>query len=114
MKVVIAGSRGITDYKIVCDAIKESGFDITRVVSGGARGTDQLGERWAKEHNVPCEVITANWEVDGRSAGLKRNKEMCEVSDALIAIWDGKSRGTSHTIKIAELFKLKIYVKKAN
>ena len=47
MKVIIAGSRDITDYSLVCRAISESKFDITEVISGTARGVDTLGEKWA-------------------------------------------------------------------
>ena len=43
MKVIIAGSRNFTDYKVLQDAIKNSGFKITEVVSGGAKGVDSLG-----------------------------------------------------------------------
>jgi len=107
---VIAGSRDIVDYNLVCDAIKESNFNITHVISGGCRGIDKLGERWAKENNVPCEVISADWDKWGKSAGLRRNREMAEIGDALIAITHG-SRGTAHMIKMAQIFKLKIYIK---
>ena len=114
MKVVIAGSRDIIDYDVVCQAIKESGFDISLVISGGARGTDRLGERWARENKIPCEVMTADWDRGGKSAGLRRNKEMAETGDALIAVWDGKSRGTEHMINMAKLMKLQVYVKKVS
>jgi len=53
MKVVIAGSRGVTDFETVCQAITESGLDISEVVSGTARGVDRLGERWARKNNRP-------------------------------------------------------------
>ena len=53
MKTIIAGSRDLTDYNLVKLAVEESGFEIAEVVSGGARGVDRLGERWAKEHGVP-------------------------------------------------------------
>ena len=53
MRVIIAGSRDITDYALVCRAVEESGFEVTQVVCGCRRGAYKLGERWADEHGVP-------------------------------------------------------------
>lgn len=44
MKVIIAGSRTLHSYDLVVRAVKDSGLQITEVVSGGARGVDRLGE----------------------------------------------------------------------
>jgi len=110
MKTIIAGSRVINDYLIVREAIKESGFKITEVVSGGARGVDSLGERWAKENNTPVKRFPANWDKHGRGAGPIRNDEMANYAEALIAIWDGKSKGTEDMIKRARGKCLKGYV----
>jgi hypothetical protein len=74
-------------------------WTITTVVHGDARGIDKLSGLWAQKHGVPCEVFKADW-VD-RGAGLRRNEEMAEVSDAVLAIWDGESKGTLHMIKTA-------------
>lgn len=99
MKIVIAGSRGITDYTVLKDAIAQTDFsDITEVVSGCARGVDTLGERWAKSANVPIKEFRADWARFGKSAGIYRNAEMAEYSDGLIALWDMESRGTLHMI----------------
>jgi hypothetical protein len=110
MKTIIAGSRGITDIKIVERIVRESGFDISLVVSGGANGVDKLGERWAQLNKVPFTVYPAQWDLYGKSAGYKRNVLMAENADALIAIWDGRSKGTSHMINIANEFKLEVFV----
>jgi hypothetical protein len=111
MRTIIAGSRGINDYDLLLEAIKKSEFEITKVISGGAYGVDKLGERYAKENNIELEVYPANWAVHGRSAGYKRNVEMAEVADALIALWDGASRGAESMISIAREKKLKGFVK---
>ena len=100
MRVIIAGSRSIRLYNIVASAVRTSSYEITTVISGTAYGVDQLGERWAKEHNVPCELFPADWDRYGRSAGYKRNELMAQNADALIAVWDGLSRGTKHMIDI--------------
>jgi hypothetical protein len=109
MKTIIAGSRLITDYAAVCKAIKESGFEITEVVSGTCRGVDLLGERWANENKIPIKQFPADWNKFGKSAGYKRNLEMGKYADALIAVWNG-SKGTEHMINIANGMKHKVYV----
>jgi hypothetical protein len=93
MKTIIAGSREIKDLGIIERAVKESEFEVTSVTSGGARGVDKTGEEWASKNNLPCEVISANWDTFGKAAGYIRNEEMAQCSEALIAVWDGKSKG---------------------
>lgn len=113
MKVIVAGSRGVTDYALVERAIHESGFDVTEVVSGTARGVDRLGERWAAEHGIPVAPFPAQWKVGSKQnfgAGLLRNAMMADYADALVAIWDGESRGTKHMIASATANGLRIHV----
>lgn len=101
MKVLICGSRTINDYNVVKKAIQDSGFYITEVVSGGAKGVDRLGEMWAREHNVRVKQFLPEWNKYGKQAGILRNKEMVDYADAVIAIWDGESKGTKWTIDYA-------------
>ena len=108
MKVIIAGSRNITDFNTVKRAIEASEYNITEIVSGAAIGVDQLGEEYAIQNNIDIKIFTAKvytllnmeWSVYGKSAGYKRNEQMAEYADALIAIWDGVSKGTKHMIDI--------------
>lgn len=102
MKVIIAGSRKITNYKIVQFAMSFLNLDCSEVVSGGAKGPDLLGEKWAKENNLKIKRFEANWKQYGKNAGYLRNKEMAEYGDVLIAFWDRKSKGTQHMMKIAK------------
>jgi hypothetical protein len=99
MKVVIAGSRHIVDYSHVLKAIKNCDFCIREVVSGGARGIDALGERYAREHSLPCTTFHADWDKHGRRAGAIRNAEMAKYADAAIIIWDGVSRGSKNMME---------------
>lgn len=110
MKVIIAGSRAVTDYETVRQAIVRSGFPVTHVISGAARGVDQLGERWAKDHALPLLRMPADWTTYGRSAGYRRNEDMAGVADALIAIWDGHSPGTRHMIETGRQRGLRVFV----
>jgi len=110
MKLIIAGTRTFTDYDYLCLMV-EGNIDIceiTEIVSGGARGVDALGERLAKELDIPLKLFPAEWEEYGKSAGYRRNAQMAEYADALLALWDGYSKGTSHMINLAEKHDLKV------
>ncbi len=109
MKTIIAGSRTIKDYSIILEAIKLSSFIITTVISGGAVGVDKFGEQYAKENDVPIIQMIPDWSL-GKRAGILRNIDMANIGEALIAIWDGKSKGTEHMIKEATKKKLKVFV----
>jgi len=114
MRTIIAGTRDIISYYQVVTAIRESGFEITEVISGTARGVDSLGERWAREKNIPCQQFPAQWDKYGKSAGYRRNEDMAKVADALIAVWDGQSRGTKHMINIARTRGLQVFIRFVN
>lgn len=100
MKTIIAGSRSIMSYEKVAGIIDtyHEIKKITEVVSGGAQGVDTLGEVWAERNGIPVKQFLAEWDVYGRSAGYRRNEEMGNYADYLLAIWDGNSRGTKHMI----------------
>ena len=111
MKVIIAGGRDITDYELVLSAVSESQFQITEVVSGGATGVDTLAIQYAMENNIPSQTFMANWTKHGNAAGPIRNRQMADSAEALIAIWDGKSRGTKNMIEEATKRNLKVFIK---
>lgn len=110
MKVIIAGSRTITDMDAVTQAVEDSGFEITEVVSGGASGVDTLGEQWADANGVGVRRFPADWRAHGRAAGPIRNRQMAEYADALIAIWDRRSKGTMNMIAEAAAKGLEVFV----
>lgn len=111
MKTIIAGSRSITDYNILLQIMKEIDFNITEIVSGTAKGADSLGERYAIENNIPLKKFPADWNKWGKVAGRIRNGQMNMYSDALILLWDGKSRGSKHMLEIAKERGLIVFVK---
>lgn len=114
-KVIIGGSRGFSNYKLLRDKCNEylrnkrKEYNII-IISGGARGADTLGKKYAQDEGFSLEVFPANWNKFGKSAGFRRNEQMAEVADALIAFWDGKSHGTKHMIEIMENKKLLVKV----
>lgn len=107
-KILIAGSRSITDkafvFKMIQDEVDKlfDTYDIS-FVSGGALGVDSIAEQFANEKGALIEVVKANWDKHGKSAGYIRNSEMLSNYGVthVIAISDG-SRGTAHTIGLAE------------
>jgi hypothetical protein len=114
MKVIVAGSRHITDYQLVSQVITNTinkyDIQITELVSGCAAGVDSLGEQWAIENGIKVEPFESAWDdltvpnalirtnkwgkQYNARAGFQRNERMAEYGDVLIAIWDGKSNGT--------------------
>jgi len=118
MKTIIAGSRGLTDVRLVYHAVEQSGWDISEVVSGGAKGIDKAGEIWADNSGIPKKIFKAEWDRYGKSAGHRRNMEMAEYiapfCGGLLAIWDGKSRGTKDMIEIASQMQLPIFILKVS
>ena len=98
MKLIIAGGRNITDLEsesiqAFINFLEIEG--ITEIVSGGAKGVDKAGEIYAHVHNIPCQVFPAEWNKYGKAAGPIRNSVMANYGDALLIIWDGKSRGSA-------------------
>lgn len=112
MKTIIAGSRDNIEYQDVLSAMEECPWssEITEVVSGKARGVDTMGEQWAKENNIPIQEFPADWKKFGKSAGPRRNEEMGDYADALVAVWDGGSKGTKHMIDYSKNKGLKVFV----
>lgn len=115
--IIICGSRDFNDYSLLknCmdDLITVYNDDI-EIVSGCARGADTLGERYAKENNIPVKRFPAEWDNYGRSAGPIRNKQMIDYANLnkgiCVAFWDGKSHGTRFSIDYAKEVGLPVEV----
>jgi len=112
MKVVIAGGRTFDNYELLktkCDEILKDYSDI-EIVSGTAKGADKLGEMYSKEKGYGLKLFPADWKKFGKSAGIRRNEQMSDYSDMLIAFWDGLSKGTKHMIDYSNRKKLDVRV----
>ncbi len=107
----VVGSRGFDNYELLkrwLDSLV--GEDGCGIVSGGARGADSLGERYADEHEFEKHIILPNWMKYGRSAGFKRNVEIVGRSDIIVAFWDTRSAGTKHSIDTATQMRKPVIV----
>lgn len=115
MKVIVAGSRRLNTDKelvwLVADAMWRSGFirTLKEVVSGGARGIDLAGENFAQSYNVPIKRFPADWDKHGKAAGPIRNAEMADYADALVLIWDGRSKGSANMRSLAHKKGLMVF-----
>jgi len=109
LKIIIAGSRNFSsqDFETLYERMDHltQNHEHIEVVSGTARGADSCGEDWAADRRNQKDIWISRWPADwrqyGKSAGYKRNEQMAAYADALVAFWDGKSKGTKHMIKIA-------------
>ena len=113
MKIIIAGSRDFFNYqllKLKCDKILKKVDSSIEIVSGEARGADKLGEEYAVNKKYRIKRFPADWEKYGKSAGFRRNEQMAEYADCLIAFWDSKSRGTKHMIDTAKSMGLSVRI----
>ncbi|MDL2257905.1 DUF2493 domain-containing protein [Eubacteriales bacterium OttesenSCG-928-K08] len=111
MKVGVVGSRGLN-----VDISKYIPAEASELISGGASGVDTLAEQYARERGLPAKVFLPNTKLLGKHAYFARNDQIVDAADMIVAIWDGKSRGTYYTIKRAmELNKpVKIYIIKSD
>ncbi len=110
MKVLVCGSRDVDPF----DAWEIFKLRLSKlpnttsprehlIISGGARGADAIGHRVAKTLGYSTVTFKADWKTHGRRAGILRNMAMLDQEpDLVVALWDGTSRGTKHTIDEAE------------
>lgn len=102
-KVLVCGSRSIQDRFVVTQAMHSAPLSYDLIIHGGAPGVDSLADWIAKHSNIPVHVERPDYQAyPPKVAPLKRNEVMVDMADAVIAIWDGKSRGTEYTIEYAK------------
>jgi len=114
MRLAIVGSRTFPDYNLLKKwayiyLTAGWGPDIT-IISGGANGADKMAERFAKEYNYEVSIFLPDWNKYGKSAGFRRNEHIVDDCDIVLAFWDGKSKGTKHTIDLAKLAKKPTFI----
>ncbi len=114
MKLAIVGSRTFNDYSLLehtlYNLILESDIEIKEIVSGGARGADSLAKQFALDNDITYLEFKAAWDLYGKSAGYKRNVQIVEACDAVLAFWDGESKGTKHSIDLAKKLNKKVTI----
>jgi hypothetical protein len=104
MKVIITGSRGITDFSLVETAMRRSGLEgkITQVALRGTSGIARLGEQYADQHDIPLRRFDPIWNPRGRRdnrAALTRDEDLAQYADAAVSVWDRKSEENHHLLR---------------
>lgn len=106
-KVIIAGGRDFNDFPTLCanmDRLLSARAKINNItiISGGARGADTLGEKYAQLHHYKVIKMKADWQKHGKTAGFVRNNEMLTIADGIVCFWNKLSKGTGHMINITK------------
>ena len=118
MKIAIVGGRDFNNYELLKWSVINA-MDVNyyteentkhTIVSGGAKGADSLGEKFADEFNFYKQIYRANWDLYGKQAGFIRNISIIENADIVFAFWDGKSKGTQHSINLAKQKNKELYI----
>lgn len=103
LKLIIAGGRDFVDMQLALDSFDKFAQSISipiAIVSGRARGADQIGEQIASDYGLRVYMFPADWEKYGRKAGPIRNQQMGEFTDQALIFWDGISTGTHNMINV--------------
>ena len=101
MRVLIAGGRDFTDKQFLTEYMSTYLGSVTTLISGTARGADNLGEEWAKENGIAIERYPAQWSRDGKAAGPIRNAEMLKKGNPdLVVVFEG-GKGSAHMASIS-------------
>jgi len=106
VRVAVIGSRGLT-----VELGEYLPAETTEIVSGGAKGVDTSAREYAQRNGIRLTEFLPDYKKYGRAAPLKRNIQIIEYADIVLAFWDGSSRGTFHVIKNCEKLKkcVKVY-----
>ena len=99
-KVAVIGSRGFDSYETL-SKILDDNLNISEIISGGAKGADSLGARYATERGIPVTIFRPDWDKYGKRAGFIRNTDIVTAADIIVAFWDGESKGTANSIATA-------------
>ena len=101
-KLIVAGGRDFSDTALFLNTMQRVEQELSEysvsLVSGMAKGADKMGWQFARDQGITCHPFPANWNKYGKAAGFRRNQQMADFSDGLVAFWDGKSHGTKHMI----------------
>lgn len=102
MKVLVCGGRDFNSLALLHKELDKLDPRPTQIISGHARGADQLAEMYADENRIPLRIFPANWDKYGKRAGYIRNKQMLDEGQPDLVVAFPGGRGTEMMIMIAE------------
>ena len=108
MRTIIDGSEKIKNQKAIEDAIEESGFDVSEIVTAGRPGASALGAYWGKMHN--CEISQFPPKGDDLKAQQQVNKRMAKYADAVIIVTNAPDDLDQNLIEHAEKRDMPVHV----
>ena len=96
VRVAVIGSRGLSLHHIADYLPKGT----TQIISGGAKGVDACVKSYAMLHGIPYLEFLPDYRRYRKGAPIRRNLQIAENADLVIALWDGKSHGTKNMIDL--------------
>lgn len=113
MKVAIVGSREVDLSRLSwLEALVPK--DCTAIVSGGARGVDQMAWEIAQRKGITCIELLPDYGRFGRRAPLIRDREIVKEADLVLAVWDGASHGTRYVMEQCRKTHTPVWVYRPN
>jgi len=114
MKLAVIGSRTFDNYellfKVLSNYVAYTNFSLDEIVSGGAKGTDSLAAKYARETRIKLTEFIPDWDRYGKSAGPKRNAQIIQACDECVAFWDGLSPGTKSSINLCKKYNKPVHI----
>ena len=100
MKLAVIGNKEFTDRQFFYEILTKI-KNITKIISGGAPGTDTLAKQYSEANNIEFIEFSPNYDLHGIEAKQVRDKKIVENCDSILAFWDGICEGTGYTIEYA-------------
>lgn len=105
MIYAIIGSRDFINTELLIEVLSNKDLPtMQEIVSGGARGADQLAAWYAQYKGLPLHEFYPDYEKYGKVAPLIRNAEIEKASDICFAFYSSKkpfrTRGTAYTVEL--------------
>jgi hypothetical protein len=112
MELIIAGYRKFQNYPLLREKVLRltQGHTIATILSGKCEGTDSLGERFAKEFEIPVDPYPADWNRFGKAAGPIRNGQMVKNATHAIVFDHPLARGSKDLIRQANAIQLPLRI----
>jgi len=107
MKLIISGGRNYKFTQDDIDLLDSLKHLVTEIITGGANGADAEGGQWAMANKIPVKIYGAKWRMYGKSAGVRRNKQMAKYGDAVLLFTGG--RGTENMMDCAKEERIFIF-----